>query len=173
MRPSSAGAYLLLDASLDFGLRYELEGRGCEYRCLLDGMENSEMAGELPYLVALERYCAATEWFRNELFGKGYGILISTSFGVEKTVRDLKTFIRVDILEDRNVFFRFYRPNVFNSFIHSIEVKKQNRILEKRKFFSETKRDKNILRYIINNNSMETSIYSIDKTISELFTERG
>jgi hypothetical protein len=170
MRQSTSGAYLLLDASLDFSIRYELEGRGCEYRCLLDGMEDSDMAGQLPYLVTLERYSSATDWFRTELFGKGLGVLICTKHDLEKTVRDLKIFIRTDFLGEKDVFFRFYRPDIFNTYVPAMREDKKIRLLRGREFFVEAKIGKYFYKYSVHGETISISRENPEDAFRQLFS---
>lgn len=110
-------AYLLLDASANPDIPVILEGFGEPARCLFDGQAFDDLGDVAPWLAEPRRHGGLWDWFFEEAWGQNSGIILLSELPLAKLKTHLKKFLRVEDEEGEVFFFKFYRPEHFNTYI--------------------------------------------------------
>lgn len=110
--------YAILDGAQNENLLDLLQGGdGPEFRCLLPGELEPDMAEVAPYLVQLEPESAFTHWLMTQGWGQNWGIFLVS----EKTLAPLWQALRRQVLtygpDLEPMYFRFYDPRVLREFL--------------------------------------------------------
>ncbi|MEJ6404134.1 DUF4123 domain-containing protein [Yoonia sp. 2307UL14-13] len=114
-------AYLMLDASVDPDIPVCIEAFNSPSRCLFDGDAFDQLAEVGPWLVEVKRYDDAWDWFVEDGLGNDWGIIIHTRLPLMRLKVQMKKFIKIEDEEGETYFFKFYRPEHFNTYIPAFD----------------------------------------------------
>jgi hypothetical protein len=138
--------YLLLDASANVDVPVMLEGFGEPARCLFDGQAFEDLSDVAPWLAAPNRYGGLWDWFFEDAWGKNTGIIILSDLPMAKLKTHLKKFLRVEDEDGEAFFFKFYRPEHFNTYIPVLDPPQRAAIAKGLgRVFTEDKTDAGVL----------------------------
>lgn len=110
-------AYLLLDASQSPEIPVCLQGFSDDARCLFDGQTGDDLGEVAPWLAEVTRYSDAWDWFVEEGFGQNWGVIIHSRLEPSKLKTQLKKFLKVTDDTGEVLFFKYYRPLHFSTYI--------------------------------------------------------
>lgn len=115
-------AYLLIDASKSALIQFLIEAKTDQALCLFDGQAFEDLSAHAPWLVPLVGDgLDVFDWFMDEGWGKDWGLLLIASPDPRKVKTVLKRSLRVKTEDNRELFFKFYRPSVFNTYLPAME----------------------------------------------------
>lgn len=83
------------------------------YACLFEGKIPEPLDGAAPYLVQLSDDTPLKSVWRQDGWGKAWGILVRSSLPLKDLRRHLRKFLMVQLPDGQVVFFRFYDPRVW------------------------------------------------------------
>ncbi|MEM1373655.1 MAG: DUF4123 domain-containing protein [Pseudomonadota bacterium] len=122
-------AYLLVDASCDPLIPIHADGFNEETRCLFDGQAFEDLAAVAPWLISLERYGGAWNWYMDEGWGSGWGIVVLSRLPLAKLKSHFKKFIKAEDESGEVYFFKFYRPEHLNTYLPVFDADQRARFL--------------------------------------------
>lgn len=108
--------YGLVDAAQDERLASAICS-GLNYRCLFSGNICPDLAAAAPYLVRFSRSSPLLRWILEEGWGRNFGIFAWSRTSFELLVRHFREILRVEDEHGRALFFRYYDPRVFRTFM--------------------------------------------------------
>ncbi|EBA05634.1 DUF4123 domain-containing protein [Sagittula stellata] len=115
-------AYLLIDASKSPATQCIIETMTDDALCLFDGQAFDDLAAYAPWLVPLTGSgLRVFEWFMEEGWNKDWGLFLIAGQDAKKVKTSLKRSLRVKTEDDKELFFKFYRPSVFNTYLPAME----------------------------------------------------
>ena len=111
--------YLLIDAARAPETRFVIEALTDHALCLFDGSAFEDLAEVAPWLVplTLDDEDDVFDWFMAEGFGQDRGILLLAGADARRLKTALKRALRVQDETGRELFFKYYRPSVFNTYL--------------------------------------------------------
>lgn len=126
---SNQSVYAIVDGASADGLLEKLEKTDSQYCCLFSGDLSPELAQAAPYLIQLKKDSAITEWLVDS-WGEHYGIYAVAPDTVEFDAvrKHFRTFLLVKGPDQQQIFFRYYDPRVFRTFLPTCDTK-QSRYL--------------------------------------------
>jgi len=114
--------YVLIDASRDHATQFIIETLADEALCLFDGQAFEDLSGYAPWLVPLTlEDDSVFTWFMDTGWHKDWGIFLIAGMQPAKVKTSLKRSLRVQTEDNQELFFKFYRPDVFNSYLPVLE----------------------------------------------------
>lgn len=115
--------FLLLDASRSPDTRFILETLTDDALCLFDGQTFQDLAEVAPWLVplSLRDGDAVFDWFMEEAFGRDQGIFLFTKLEPRQLKTSLKRALKVQDDTGRDLYFKYYRPAVFNDYLPAFD----------------------------------------------------
>ena len=115
--------YLLIDAARAPETRFVIEALTDHALCLFDGSAFEDLAEVAPWLVplTLDDEDDVFDWFMDEGWGKDWGLFLISVPDARKVKTILKRSLRVKTEDNRELFFKFYRPSVFNTYLPAME----------------------------------------------------
>ncbi|AUC56075.1 MAG: DUF4123 domain-containing protein [Sagittula sp.] len=115
-------AYLLVDASKSPATQFIIETMTDDALCLFDGQAFEDLAAYAPWLVPLNGSGRRVfDWFMEEGWNKDWGLFLIAGPEAKKVKTSLKRSLRVKTEDDKELFFKFYRPSVFNTYLPAME----------------------------------------------------
>ena len=115
-------AYLLIDASKSPLIQFLIQARTDQALCLFDGQAFEDLSAYAPWLVPLTGDgLDVFDWFMDEGWGKDWGMFLVAGPDARKVKTILKRSLRVKTEDNRELFFKFYRPSVFNTYLPAME----------------------------------------------------
>jgi hypothetical protein len=109
--------YAILDAARDTRIYSRLAEGEVEVASLFRGEKAQELAAVAPYLVALYRDDAFTDWLFTYGWGNSWGIIVESSVGLADLRRHFQSFIMVYDEDGKPIYFRYYDPRVFRVYL--------------------------------------------------------
>ena len=85
--------------------------------CLYSGEAQLKHANIAPYLLAVD--VEMFSWIENNLFGKPWGVFLTSSADRETIRRHLKRFLMVEGPDGKPLYFRFYDPRVLPHYLET------------------------------------------------------
>lgn len=122
-------AYLLVDASCDPLIPIHADSFNEETRCLFDGKAFEDLAEVAPWLISLQRYGGAWDWFVDEGWGNNWGIVVLSRLPLPKLKSHFKKFIKAEDENGEVYFFKFYRPEHLNTYLPVFDADQRARFL--------------------------------------------
>jgi Domain of unknown function (DUF4123) len=104
--------YGIVDTARDKRL-YPLIKQSPHYTCLFLGDIPEPLDAAAPYLVEMTDDTPLKNIWRNEGWGKAWGILVRSSLDMKGLRRHLRKFLLAQMPDGEAVFFRFYDPRVW------------------------------------------------------------
>lgn len=139
-------AYLLLDASASPDIAICAEGFSEPARCLFDGQAFEDLGDAGPWLIELRRYGDAWDWFVEDGYGQNWGIILHSRLAMMRLKTHLKKFLEVEDEDGEVFFFKYYRPEHFNTYIPVLDFEQRAKIMQGfEAVFAEQTGDANIL----------------------------
>ncbi|MCK0122692.1 DUF4123 domain-containing protein [Loktanella sp. F6476L] len=139
-------AYLMLDASVDPDIAVCLQAFDSPARCLFDGAAFEELSEVGPWVVEITRYSDAWDWFVEDGFGNSWGIVIHSRLELMRLKVQMKKFIKITDDTGETYFFKFYRPEHFNTYIPAFDAAQLTKFTKGvETFFAEKNDDPKIL----------------------------
>jgi hypothetical protein len=116
--PSGEGVrlYALLSAAARPEVPIYLVGFAAEYRPLFQGQAQDDLEEAAPYLVAMERGTAVSDWIVSELFGRRAGIFLQSRLDIDSLRRHLRKFTKIQDAGGKFYYFKFYDPRTVRQF---------------------------------------------------------
>ncbi|MEM6594851.1 MAG: DUF4123 domain-containing protein [Pseudomonadota bacterium] len=127
--PDPLRAYLLVDASCDPLIPHFAGSFNEEVRCLFDGQAFEDLAEVAPWLISLERFGDAWDWYVENGWGNNWGIVILTRLPLAKLKSHFKKFIKAEDEDGETYFFKFYRPEHLNTYLPIFDDDQRQRFL--------------------------------------------
>lgn len=151
-------AYLLLDASIDPDIAVCIEAFDSPSRCLFDGAAFEELSDVGPWLVELKRYADAWDWFVEDGYGNNWGIIIHSRLELMRLKVQMKKFIKIEDEDGETHFFKFYRPQHFNTYVPAFNDDQLTSFARGiRTFFAEVEDQQNVLmRHVATNGRLQS-----------------
>jgi hypothetical protein len=109
--------YVILDAARDTRIYSKLAEGEVEVAPLFRGEKAEELAAVAPYLVALQRDDAFTDWLFSYGWGNSWGIIVESSVGLTDLKRHFQSLIMVYDEDGKPLYFRYYDPRVFRVYL--------------------------------------------------------
>ncbi len=114
--------YLLVDASRSPAIQFVIETLTDEGLCLFDGQAFEDLSGFAPWLVPLSlENDGVFSWFMDNGWGKDWGLFLIAGTDARRVKTSLKRALRVQTEDNQELFFKFYRPGVFNTYLPALE----------------------------------------------------
>lgn len=110
-------AFLLLDASCDALIPFYAENFKEEARCLFDGSAFEDLGEVAPWLIEVERYGEAWDWYVENGWGRNWGVFLLTRLPMANVKRHLKKFLKIEDENGEVMFFKFYRPEHMRTYL--------------------------------------------------------
>ena len=123
-------AYLLLDAACSPDIAICAEAFSEPARCLFDGQAFEDMGDVGPWLIELRRYGDAWDWFVEDGYGQNWGVVIHSRLPMAKLKTHLKKFLKVEADDGEAYFFKYYRPEHFNTYIPVLDAEQRARFMQ-------------------------------------------
>lgn len=114
-------SYLLIDAAASPEIATYVEAFPDPARCLFDGEAFDNLSDVAPWLVQVERYGDALDWFLSKGWGRNWGVFVQSPLPLGKLKTRLKSHLRVSSDEEENMFFKFYRPQTIRTYVPLFE----------------------------------------------------
>jgi hypothetical protein len=115
--------YLLVDASRSPASQFIIETLTDTALCLFDGQAFEDLSGYAPWLIPLTlEDDGVFSWFMEEGWGKDWGIFLIAGPEPRRVKVGLKRSLRVQTEDNQVLFFKFYRPSVFNTYLPAFEA---------------------------------------------------
>ncbi len=124
----AANVFVILDGALIPDLLAQLEQYQPEYCCLYRGELPADLAAAAPYLVRLEYGSALVKWLLLEGFGRHWGIFAVAKANLRIMRQHFRSLLTVQLPEGKTVYFRFYDPRVFRTFLPTCRLEEQQRL---------------------------------------------
>jgi hypothetical protein len=134
-------AYLMLDASADPDIAVCLQAFDSPARCLFDGAAFEELSEVGPWLVEITRYSDAWDWFVEDGFGNSWGIVMHSRLELMRLKVQMKKFIKITDDAGETYFFKFYRPEHFNTYIPAFDAEQLSKFTKGVEMFFAEKTD--------------------------------
>ena len=112
-----ANVYAVLDGASVKGLRMKLYETAPPYYCLFRGDLTPDVEEVAPYVVGLIPDSPFTDWVLSESFGKHWGIFAMSPNSITEMRRHFRSLVRVYDEDGKPMYFRFYDPRVFHTFL--------------------------------------------------------
>lgn len=112
-----ANVYAVLDGASVDGLRMKLYETAPPYYCLFRGELTPDVEEVAPYVVGLIPDSPFTDWVLSESFGKHWGIFAMSPNSITEMRRHFRSLVRVYDEDGKPMYFRFYDPRVFQTFL--------------------------------------------------------
>lgn len=122
VREDTSHLYVILDAARDERIYPELCKADVVSCCLYRGELAQELAEVAPYLVALERSEAFTDWLLQVGWGESWGIFLAASATLNTLRRHFRRFLMVYDPEGKPLYFRYYDPRVWRVYLPTCQV---------------------------------------------------
>jgi len=87
------------------------------FECLFAGKLKADVAGVAPYVVALQPDNAFTRWLIGEGWGCHWGIFAGAPADLKSMHRRLRQYLKVRGPDDTPLYFRYYDPRVFRTYL--------------------------------------------------------
>jgi hypothetical protein len=122
--------YLLLDASRSPEIRFVLQTLSDDALCLFDGAAFEDLAEVAPWLVPLSVHNDdVLSWFMDEGYGNDWGLFLLAGHASRRVKTSLKRSIRVSDETGKEMYFKYYRPSVFNTYVPLMEADQASYLL--------------------------------------------
>lgn len=109
--------FAILDGARDRTISRMVRTSGFEHQSLYEGEAGEELAPFGPYLVTLPDDPTVLEpWFA-KTWGKSFGVLLASREPFAAVRRHLRRFLKVEMEDGREVYFRYYDPRVLRRFL--------------------------------------------------------
>ena len=107
-----SGLYGIIDTARDPHL-HRLVKASPRHACLFEGNIQAPLDSAAPYLVELTDDTPLRDIWRNEGWGKAWGILLRSALPMKELRRHLRKFLMVQLPSGEMVYFRYYDPRVW------------------------------------------------------------
>ncbi|WP_121632416.1 DUF4123 domain-containing protein [Tropicibacter alexandrii] len=116
-------AYLLVDASRAPEIAPVLGALTDHALCLFEGQAREDLSEVAPWLVPLtaDGEDDVFHWFMDEGWGKDWGIILFAGPEPARVKTGLKRALKAEDEEGRTLFFKYYRPSVFRTYLPAFE----------------------------------------------------
>lgn len=142
--------YAILDGASIPNLLPTLESNEAEHVCLYRGELEPELAQTAPYLVLMKPQTALTNWILSG-FGRHWGIFAVTRSSMVEMRQHFRKFIMVYDHEGKPLYFRYYDPRVFQTYLPNCNSEKTQTIFGPViTYFMEREEDDTLLRFVVN-----------------------
>ncbi|MBS0123538.1 DUF4123 domain-containing protein [Thetidibacter halocola] len=123
--------YLLVDASRSPATRFVIETMTDHALCLFDGEAFDDLAEVAPWLVplTLDARDDVYDWFMAEGYGNDWGVFVLAGAEARKVKTTLKRSLKVVDEDGNELYFKYYRPSVFNTYLPAMEPDQASFIL--------------------------------------------
>jgi hypothetical protein len=121
--------YGIVDCARDPRL-YDWVQASPEKTCLYAGELSDRMARASPHLVRLDQDMPFTRNWRNEGWGKAWGILCRSDLEIVRLRRHLKKFLTAELPTGEKVIFRFYDPRVWRVYWSTLDDEERSKWLD-------------------------------------------
>jgi hypothetical protein len=109
--------YAVLDGARDPRVHPAVIQAELPHRCLFSGALGKELTEAAPYLVQLKRGAEGTRSLLRLGWGQSWGIYLTSAADIEQLRRHLRRFLRVEDERGKRLFFRYYDPRVFRTYL--------------------------------------------------------
>ncbi|XXT23154.1 DUF4123 domain-containing protein [Sorangium sp. So ce429] len=109
--------YALLDGARDRSISRRIRASELPSRSLYEGERGEELAPFGPYLIELPSAAQVVESWLREDWGNSHGVFLTSKESFAAVRRHLRRFLRVQLEDGREVYFRFYDPRVLRLFL--------------------------------------------------------
>ena len=109
--------YAVLDGASIKNLLLHLDEHEPDYFCLYQGDLPHDVEEAAPYLVHLEKESPFTQWVIEKGWGNHWGIFAVSRENIKAMRKHFRTLVMIKEHNGKRMFFRFYDPRVFNTFL--------------------------------------------------------
>ncbi|MCG8551925.1 MAG: DUF4123 domain-containing protein [Desulfobacterales bacterium] len=109
--------YAVLDGASIKNLLLHLDEHEPDYFCLYQGDLPHDVEEAAPYLVHLEKESPFTQWVIEKGWGNHWGIFAVARENIKAMRKHFRTLIMVKDPDGKRLFFRFYDPRIFKTFL--------------------------------------------------------
>jgi hypothetical protein len=124
----AANVFAILDGASIPDLLAQLEQYQPEYGCLYRGELPADLAAAAPYLVRLEQGSALVKWLLLEGWGRHWGIFAVAKANLRTMRQHFRSLLTVQLPDGKTVYFRFYDPRVFRTFLPTCRDEERQRL---------------------------------------------
>lgn len=121
-REAGSQTYLLVDAAQSPEISTMVEALTDDALCLFDGEAQEDLATVAPWLVPLSADGDVYDWYMSDGWGNDWGIVLCSNLSARKLKTSLKRAIMVVDEDQREMYFKFYRPSVFREYLPVFEA---------------------------------------------------
>ncbi|MBP0485002.1 DUF4123 domain-containing protein [Sagittula salina] len=149
--------YLLIDASKSHEIQYMIEGLTDDALCLFDGEVFEELSAYAPWLVPLSGAGSDVfKWFMKKGWGKDWGLFLISDADPVRVKASLRRSLRVNTEDGRELFFKFYRPSVFNLYMPAMDPLQVTQVMQNlAQVWTEDEKDPALIhRYAVRGSSL-------------------
>ena len=114
--------YAILDAA-QHGDIYRRVTSFKQWQCLYRGEIPIDLAKVAPYIVQLEADCPHTDWLLSHCNKSNWGIFTKSASNIEAISQHFRSFLKVFDPAGAPLYFRFYDPRVFRTYLPSCTEK--------------------------------------------------
>lgn len=117
MNPDHPSTYIVLDAARCEEWIEEAKEFCSAYDSLYRGSSVETLAEVAPYLFTFERNSEFADWYFQNGWGRGWGIILTGLQSFEECHKHLRKFLLVKDEDGQEIYFRFYDPRVLRIFL--------------------------------------------------------
>ena len=110
----------IVDAARDPRI-YDLARSSSEQKCLFAGDLAEPVARTAPYLCVLEQNEPLFTAWRDEGWGKSWGITFRSAASLSELHRSFRKYLQAMLPDGRIALFRFYDPRVWRTYLPTVE----------------------------------------------------
>jgi hypothetical protein len=133
------------------------------YTCLYEGRLPEVLRYAAPYLVELHKD-DFTQWLLKEAWGDSWGIFLISSSSIGDVRRHLRKFLMVEGPNKKQMYFRYYDPRVFRTYLPTCNPGELDTIFGPiDSFISEDENPKHMIHYIRKDSELESNVIELRK----------
>ncbi|WP_227271935.1 DUF4123 domain-containing protein [Roseobacter weihaiensis] len=115
-------SYLLLDAAAAPEIATYAEAFPEPAQCLFDGAAFDDLAEVAPWLIQVESFGDALDWYLDKGWGQNWGVFVQTALPLARLKTRLKSHLFVSSEPQGKMFFKFYRPRTLRDYLPAFEA---------------------------------------------------
>ncbi len=116
--------YIILDAARMDGLIFKAKELNEKHSCLYEGDSEKFLGTVAPWMFQLDRDSEFSDWILKEGLHKNWGRVIITANDGQELYEHLRKFLIVNTNEEKELYFRFYEPQVLQAFLPTCDAER-------------------------------------------------
>ncbi len=131
------------------------------YTCLYEGRLPEVLRFAAPYLVELHKD-HFTQWLLEEAWGDSWGIFLISTSSIRDVRRHLRRFLMVEGPNNKQMYFRYYDPRVFRTYLPTCNPEELATIFGPiESFISEDENPKRMIHYTLKDLELESKFIEL------------